>query len=320
MYNSKITLRKVRDFGTNVSVSIDFIKENFSSFIKSLAFIAGPFILISSILSGIFMSEFMGMIMNQSAYAGGVTDPFSTIFSDKFSTYMLNGVLIQFIGLIAVIAVTYRYLLLYPEHGNNISFELVWKNVKKDFIPVALGQILSILIIGTCLLVLFGLVAAIGFFNGGWFIGMMAFFAFIYLIIPCSLIFIIQLAEKVNPLIAIQRAFSLIRGNWLSTFGILMVSSIIMYLINIIFYIPMYIVNFVTTINTLDPTSTVNSEYMQLMTLTTTVLGSVGLFFALPVFYLSLGFQYFSIVEKKEHIGLIERIELIGTKEDDYYL
>ena len=82
----------------------------------------------------------------------------------------------------------------------------------------------------------------------------------------------------------------------------------------------MYIVNFVTTINTLDPTSTVNSEYMQLMTLTTTVLGSVGLFFALPVFYLSLGFQYFSIVEKKEHIGLIERIELIGTKEDDYYL
>ncbi|UZR94272.1 hypothetical protein [Chondrinema litorale] len=317
MNNSKIDLRKIRDFGTNVSISIEFIKENFTPFIKSLIFIAGPFILISSILSGIFMSEFMSMMLNPSANV--VAGPFSML-PENFSTYMLNGVLIQFIGLIAVIAVTYRYLLLYPEHGKNISFELVWKYVKRDFISVALGQLLTIAIIGGSVFVLFALITAIGFFNGGWFVGMLAFFAFIYLLIPCSLIFIIQMTENVNPIVAIQRAFSLIRGNWLSTFGILMVSSIIMYFINMIFYIPMYIVNFVTTINTLDPLAASNNEYLSLITLISTVLGTIGLFFAIPVFYLSLGFQYFSIVEKKEHIGLIERIELIGTKEDEYYL
>ena len=316
MNNSTITLRKIRDFGSNISVSIEFLRENILPFYKSLAFIAGPFILISSILSGIFLSEFMSEIMDRSANPGTFG---SSIFPENFSKYMLNSVLIQFIGMIAVITVTYRYLLLYPEYGKNITFEILWKYVKKDFLPIIAGNLVFLLIVAGSTMILGSSFLAIGFLSGGWVLGLLVFLAFIYLMIPCSFIYIIQLAENVNPFVAVQRAFYLIRGYWFSTLGILVISTIIIYMINLVFSIPLSVISVVTTVNTLDPTAAFSSPYFSVLNIASTVMSSLGIFFALPVFYLSLGFQYFSIVENKEHVGLIERIELIGTKEEDIY-
>ena len=54
-----IEFHRTRDFSRKLNATFEFVKQNFKPLGKSILFIAGPPVLVASLVSGSFMSEFM---------------------------------------------------------------------------------------------------------------------------------------------------------------------------------------------------------------------------------------------------------------------
>ena len=62
---SFIELQRTRDFGKKINATFEFVKQNFKSLGKSILFIAGPPVLLGSLMIGSFMGDFMSNIFSQ---------------------------------------------------------------------------------------------------------------------------------------------------------------------------------------------------------------------------------------------------------------
>ena len=312
-----IRLRKVRDFSSSISVTFDFLRENFKPLYKSLLLIAGGIMVLCytvgfSINSLLETTNTINEIPEE-GYDNIGMPPMLDFFSD--SSWLANSILIYivfFISTLVVIAITYRYLLLYPKYGKNISPAFLWMHIRKDLWQILVATFVFYLLIGLGVLAI-GVMAA----GLGWFVAVLGFCILMYIIIPTSLIHIIILAENINPIAAIKRSLYLIKDNWWSTFGVIFITSLIIYVISMVIYLPASIVGAAISFNSLDisGSSTESNNFITAFTIAMTMIYSMSFFFSLPVSYLALGFQYFSIVESKEHVGLIERIKTIGEKQ-----
>ena len=58
-----IEFHRTRDFSRKLNATFEFVKQNFKPLGKSILFIAGPPVLVASLVSGSFMSEFMSFSM-----------------------------------------------------------------------------------------------------------------------------------------------------------------------------------------------------------------------------------------------------------------
>ena len=54
-----IEFHRTRDFSRKLNATFEFVKQNFKPLGKSILFIAGPPVLLASLVSGSFVSEFM---------------------------------------------------------------------------------------------------------------------------------------------------------------------------------------------------------------------------------------------------------------------
>src|SRR5687768_9226708 len=59
-----IDFHRTRDFSRKLNATFEFVKQNFKSLGKSILFIAGPPVLVASLVIGSFMSEFMSFNLN----------------------------------------------------------------------------------------------------------------------------------------------------------------------------------------------------------------------------------------------------------------
>ena len=126
-----------------------------------------------------------------------------------------------------------------------------------------------------------------------------------------SLVFFIRVIENVGFFSAISRCFYLIKGHWWHTFGYLFVMAIIQMFIGYAFQIPLMIYSESFPLLTLKSQES-NSIYM---------IGYVVTFlfylFGSQILHLlnltALAFQYFNLVEIKEGVGLMNRINKVGN-------
>ncbi len=58
-----IEFHRTRDFSRKLNATFEFVKQNFKPLGKSILFIAGPPVLVASLVGGSFMSEFMSFSM-----------------------------------------------------------------------------------------------------------------------------------------------------------------------------------------------------------------------------------------------------------------
>src|ERR1700739_1981383 len=96
----KIELRKVRDFGTLFNDSIAFLRINYKSFFGTILFLAGPFILMTGLLSG-YMQSLQSKLMGGNLFnflkpgsnAGLLSANFYGTFSIFLFIYLLTTML-----------------------------------------------------------------------------------------------------------------------------------------------------------------------------------------------------------------------------------
>jgi hypothetical protein len=65
-----IEFHQTRDFSKKMNVTFEFIRQNFKALCKSILFIAGPSVLIASMLIGSFMGDFMTLSQSASLNPG----------------------------------------------------------------------------------------------------------------------------------------------------------------------------------------------------------------------------------------------------------
>src|SRR5688572_20808631 len=251
-----IEYHHTRDFSRKMNTTFEFIRQNFKSLGKSILLIAGPPVLVASLIIATFVDEFMGLT-RAAANNPGDGEVFETYFmSVTFWLQIVLMLLLFLVSSIMSIATINNYIILYEERQtNNISVSEVWTRVRETFwmyLRTTLVFFLLAIVVYIILIIPVALLAAIS--PALIFLGMMAMFCgVIYLIVSVSMTYIVRAYEKKNFFDAIARSFKLVRDKWWSTFGIIMVLYLVMMTISYIFMIPWYVA---TLTSALHSTST----------------------------------------------------------------
>ncbi len=309
-----IEFQQIRDFGDKVTATISFVIQNFKSLFRSILYIAGPPVLVVSVLLGSFIGDFFSLSLQS---GGGNPQAITDFFSSSNLWVQIFLMFIFFIVSVVVTTATVNnYLVLYREKKTNqIEVNDVWILVRGTFWKY-LG---TTLLFGFFAIVAYVILLIPTFVLGAInpfliFFGVIFFIcAFAYLYVGASLVYVVQTFENKGFMEAIARSFSLIRGKWWSTLATVMVLTMLVGVISSIFMIPAYIMLIVSSLHNVGqnsfqgPSGTMGFIIVVLMTLyylsqlVLTCLPNIG-----------LAFQYFNLVERKEAKGLMSQIDTLG--------
>jgi hypothetical protein len=283
MDQQQIQLRQIRDFGQNISDTFQFIKQEFKPLISSFLLLAGVFIIAYGIAFGMFESNFLSVFRmldrNNNTY-----DP-QTAFQSIFS---LNYFIILFLAVFnfsAMCVAVASYLKVYNEKGNSPVFNEVWGVFKKNIVVVFLFSIVAwiVIITGCCFCLVPGIYFAV-------------------VLAPFEIVIVMEGRSFGH---AFSRCFALIKDNFWVSFGIYIISYLIYYFCSLIvgFMIGLAagLVSYFTTKNIVSTVGIV-----------TGILGVFSQFFFL-ILYISISLNYFSMAEKLDGTGILERLQTIGT-------
>lgn len=313
-----IEFEQTRDFSKKLNATFEFLKQNFKPLTKSLLFIAGPPMLIGSILAGNLYIGYMSFVTGSSRNPETPQMMVNYLSSPTLWLQIGGAALLMLLSFVVIVSVVNNYLLEYKvAQSNTIEVDTIWERVRST-LPMYLGTTLMY-----WLLVLAGYIAIILIVAGAgilsvWF-GVLAGFltvgGFIYMLVTLSLVFIVRAWEKAGFFEAVKRCFVLIRDKWWSTFGLLVVITLIQSTISSAFLIPWYFNFIVTMMHSLEgnpvPEPSFVSELINNVFMTLYFIANF-LLYTLPL--LGLAFQYFNLVELKEAKGLLTKIDTIGQK------
>ncbi len=311
-----IEFHHTRDFSRKMNATFEFIRQNFKPLGKSILFIAGPPVLVASMIIGSFIGDFLNLTQTAATNPGD-TETFQNYFMSVNFWLQIAMVMTFFIisGVMTVATIN-NYLVLYGQkQSNRIEVGEVWEAVRSTFwMYFGTMFFFSLLAIAAYIVLIIPVVLLASISPGLIFFGVLFLVGGIfYLMVSVSLTFIVRAYENKGFFEAIGRSFSLVQGKWWSTFGLIMILYLIMMTISYIFLIPWYAVTFIsalhnTTASTLQEPAT-GWEIVTIVLFTLYYLAQMVLA-TLP--NIGIAFQYFNLVELKEAKGLLNKINTLG--------
>jgi hypothetical protein len=283
-----------RDFGQKFSAVFDFLRVHWRPLGRVLLYLVGPLALLQAILLVVMQYQLFGSVNRltrlDSPYGFGAN------FLGFFASPTYFGSTLLGVAFYAVLVLSvYGYLLecLYPSQpGQPIGVPQVWAVVKRQFV----GTFFSLLGLGVLILV--------GFF--------VFFLPGVYLSVVLSLFFVVKLVEGGDFATTLSRCLSLIKGKWWSTFGLIFTmlllvglllrgAGIVLGLVGMGLASAGLLGGLSHTL--LNPTVLVAAF---------SVLSTLGILLIYPLLLLTIAFQYFNLVERREGVGLRALIQQLG--------
>ena len=289
MQKAKIEFYKLRDFSAKLNALVEFLRENIGRLVVVLLLIGGPVALLFSL---IFKNLFSAIFALESAEYEEAADTFAFLGGNYLLLIVLSWLASTFI-----VGVTYTYMKLYNEG-------VAKETSLGDIFRMTVSKYGGLLVLGF----LISLVTVFGFF--------FFFIPGIYLAVTLSIAFPIYMFEDISVGGAFSRSFTLIKGKWWSTFGLLVVTYIIANIVSGIFSIPFMVVYFMNIFTLMeeiqnDPNSTdaivniFSSGYMSV----SLAIAMIGGYLTYSIPLVGLGYQYSNLVERSEGKGLMDEIE-----------
>ena len=284
-YSPQIEFYKKRQFSDKINATFTFLRENAWPYIKIQLMIAGPILLLTNILTNQLSIGFLGF---------SPEDVTASMILDFFKLYGLI-LLSTLVTATLVPIITFSYMKAYQSHApSEISAAMVLKNLGSKFFNLLGFNILMYIAI---IIAMFFLVLPA-----------------IYIGIVLSLGSAIILFEENNPIDTFSRAFTLIKGKWWSTFGLVIVMGIIGYVISLFFGLPrtlLFSVKAITTTFSDGDLSAVTQMTTgeQALSILFSVFETFGSILLYSLSYIAIAFQYFNLVERRESRGLMSQIE-----------
>ncbi|MGB3779839.1 MAG: hypothetical protein WA960_15870 [Tunicatimonas sp.] len=308
--NQKINFYEKRDFGEKINVTFAFLRQNFAPLAKSILYIAGPAILLIAVVTGIYQAALLNLGGETDSLEGPIGLVRETSPMDILSVYS-QGTLTSFLSIFAsalLVTVVYAYLVLYVEREDydNITVAEVWERVKQHYLVVVVSTfVYSVLVVlGFMLLIIPGFIA----------------------IAALSFLFIIQIKEGLSLGAAFSRCFKLVSDNYLSTLGLIFVTSILIAIISMVVMLPFGLALGVPTFFSLTQGNGLEDSEgtLQIFLIIFQALSSLLSYLLYAILLIAVAFQYANLVEKKEAAGLLESVNTIGqttqpTREDETY-
>lgn len=290
--NNHVELRKIRDFGEVFNAVFTFVRQEYKLLGKAILYFPIPIVLVGSILFSFAQSTVYSKLGTNPS--GGALGMYSYMLTPMY----LIGLMFTVIGSIVSIVTVYGYLSLYLERGaGNFTISDIWEQIKEHLGRTA-GASFLMFFLALIIMVLSIIFLAI---------------PFIYLLVATSFFYPIYIIEKQPFGYSISRCFTLIKGRWWSTFGTYFLVYMIIYFASLIFLIPTFIMGMVTGAMAVSGDS---SPVVTVLFIFFSVLGTVGTNILYPIFYITIGVQYFNMVEEKENTALLQEIKNINLQDN----
>lgn len=276
MDNPKVVeLRRSRNFGDILNVTFEFLRQNIRQLTKAILFISGPPMLVAAAIFGTSFGSLLGSF-------GGYDAPYGSIGA------LFLGLGVFMIAAMLMYAVVNEYVVLYAARGQPVEVSEVWMAIRQDFMMILVTSIGSIIIValGFVLLIIPG----------------------IWLATVLSIILMVRIEERLDFGQAISRCFELVRGNWWFTFGVSMVMGIIAGFVGYVFQIPLLILTGVSGFVAADSVA-----LLTIAIVIATMVGVIGRLMVNSLQTLAVAIQYYNLAERYDGLGLITRIESIGS-------
>ncbi|GGE69445.1 hypothetical protein EV200_11054 [Pedobacter psychrotolerans] len=277
-----LEFKKRRDFGQVINDTFTFMRQNFKPLIKTYFTFCGLFVLAS--MSTMLMQQYKTVNVINAMGNGGSATGLGLYGIEYFLSIIFS--LASYASMSVAIL---SYIAIYVQKGNQTpTMEEVWGFFKYYFWRVFGSSILLLLMV----LVGFMFCLAPGFY----------LFPFVTMMLP------IMVIENASLSYAFSRSFQIIKENFWITFGTLVVVWIIVYACMSMIILP-------TTLFSMIGMFSSKGAHMSLtLTMISTVLQSLcQVFTIVPIITITL--MYFSLIEQKENVGLMERISNFGTSE-----
>lgn len=313
--NEKIIFLQSRDFGETFNVSVKFLKQNFSHFFLTIITIAGPFLLLASIAAAIYSSNALNAIYKPQA---------SFDFIEQYGIAFILYIIAYVIAAQVMLGTTFSYMALYAEHGKG---NFTTADVGRKLLSSTGRIILMFLLILVFSLIALGIVAGVGFaFSKVTALIIIGVLILIFggLIIGPPLIWIVTsfyqaIIDKKERSVyeGITYTFKILKGNFWWTWILIVCASLAIGIASLVFTIPQVVYQMVLTFSHFGAKGALTEEVpFAFMVVTTfcTFLASV----VRSILYIINGFHYYSLVEKKEGLGLLQRIDEIGNTPDTH--
>ncbi|MBX2846165.1 MAG: hypothetical protein KTR13_08115 [Saprospiraceae bacterium] len=219
MQERTIDLYQERDFGDKISATFQFVRENFKLLFPTILITSGPFFLLSGLAAAMYQNYLFGGFNSDS----GLEDfGFEMLF-----VFQIIAVILRYIGILFLFAGLYEYVINYKADKNNMpDYLTIAKRSFRHAPKILLGGIVAGLL--TIIACFFLLIPGI------------------YLGVVFSFLLWVMIFEKRGLGVAMGRCFEIIKEHWWSTFGLIVIMSILQGIVGAIFSLPAGIVSGLT--------------------------------------------------------------------------
>jgi hypothetical protein len=142
MAQQKIQLRKIRDFGENFSDTFQFIRQEFKPLLVSFVLVAGVFMLVTAIFSGLYQKNAFSFL---DEVENGVLR--NNTFSSTFTGLYFLSIGLMLVSITAMRTVIAVYMKHYDEHDESPTVQQVSTAFLKYFPKTFLYSIPTYLLI-----------------------------------------------------------------------------------------------------------------------------------------------------------------------------
>lgn len=279
--SQRIEYYRIRDFGQKFNATIEYLREHFLSLFVLILVVTIPFTVVGGMIQYYFFAELQGITL-------GASDP--------FEIFNLIGEAIPIFLLSTSVSVVLNAALI----GSVYTYMRMTENNEQEVKPMdVVGQLVPKLAGIVVISIATSIIAVIGMF----------FFVIpgIYFAVVLSLAIPVYVFEDISIGEALGKPFTLIRGKWWSTFGLLFVTIVLVFILSFAIAFPIgLIIGLNQVFGAEDILSNETAQFWQV--LSSSVINSLSYaLFSLPS--IALAFQYFNLTERTEGRGLKSEIE-----------
>jgi hypothetical protein len=317
----KIEFKKARSFGQKVNATFAFISENSRDLFKTQFMVVGPLILLVALVVSALQYYGMQAVMSRVGDPNAVGPINPSLGMGVFGGYIIT-IISTFAITGAIYAIILRQLQVYQSSGSvkldvahtlktiwSLAFEVIG-------VGMAIGAMAAIAFI--CLILPIGILMAglMAIHPAFAIIGVIMFFgAFCIVIGTLSLVFPAVFLDKKPLTSAISYVFSLQKGNWFSTGGLILVMGLIGAVISSIFILPSLALGIGAAMHITDGFTAVDNfetgampGLITIFTLVTTAIQYLSYIVSGTIIMVAVTLQYYNLKEKHGAHGLLEKI------------
>lgn len=286
-------LRKTRDFGDKISDTVQYIRTYLKDLLMLYLVFVVPLSLVAVLLGSNVFSSLAGLANSKSLLSS------SNDVLKIFTPSLFLTILLYMASTASYATVMYLHMRMVDEQPGKPSY---FNEVASRFMPKFLTNLAysALLIVAAVLSALVAIVPVLGI--------VLLIFGWIYVFVNLSLMPPSNTIEDRPFPGAIPRAFTLMRGEFWSSFGFLLILGIIFYFFSMIISL---IVLSIFGIASMSITQSDPSQFTSRYFLINGISGLIGQVFYI-ILHIGTGILFFSLRELKEGGGLESRIENLG--------